>query len=198
MTIPPKGTPKYEIINILRNLVRIMVTCTPFAVFMAMLTDSITSDLPIWLIISIGAILGGLLFIPAKEIGDSFWAMIIFSLEKTLGKPDINEDPNSQKSTEYNNWVQWMRNASPMQIAQKTFVGVARSIGIFMIFVFIVFLTYIAIIFFLSLATVREVTSFMVVFPFILSVLYLFFVLIVVALLALGSKLYFNEYYPYR
>ena len=193
MPTPTKGMPKYEFIKIGRNIVRIIVTGSPLALLIHLLHDSSTFDPPLWLIITIGAVLGGCIFLPAKEIGDSIWAMVTFHIETSLGKPSLADNPSGEQIKEYKDWVQSMRNASPMQIMKSVIPGVARAIGLFMISVYLIVLIVSVI---ENQISPNDIVLFLIVSTVSLFVLYLILVVLVVILLSLGAKLYFNEYHP--
>lgn len=112
--------PKYELIRIARNVIRIVVTGAPIVLIIVLLEDTQFTS-PLWLTIALGAILGGCVFVPAKEIGHSIWAMVVFDIERHIGKPEPGEDPGSAVTIEYEKWVRRMRTTSVLRLMKQLF-----------------------------------------------------------------------------
>ena len=73
-----------------------------------------------WLQITAGAVIGGLLFTPANDIGKTFWEMITAQARKMMGAPEPWEKPYSQRSLEFSARERELRRASLAKVLLAT------------------------------------------------------------------------------
>ena len=62
---------------------------------------TVTKEWPVWLQITTGALLGGLVFTPASNIGNIFWGMVRVQGLRLLGAPEPWEKPYSKRALEF-------------------------------------------------------------------------------------------------
>ena len=77
-------------------------------------------ELDPWLQITAGAVIGGLLFTPANDIGTTFWEMITAKARQMMGAPEPWEKPYSQRSLEFSQFERKLRRASIAKVLLET------------------------------------------------------------------------------
>ena len=117
---------KYEVIKITQNFVRLLLTGAP-VLYIIISLESATFNQPLWLTIILGALLGGIVFIPSKEIGDSIWKIITHYVERAVDKPSPGDADYDRKIKEYNEWADKHRNTTFRQTTRRLFVPALKA-----------------------------------------------------------------------
>ena len=94
---------KREFLRIAHNIIRLGLTSAPI-LYLFWSVEEIIQDPPLWATIMLGAVLGGCVFVPAKNIGDSIWAIITIYVETILRKPQTGDHDYHRRIAEYEKW----------------------------------------------------------------------------------------------
>lgn len=187
------GRVNRELLKIAHNAIRLGLTSAPI-LHLFWGVEQIIPDPPLWATIMLGALLGGCVFVPAKNIGDSIWAVITTYVETILGKPQSGEQDYHRRIDEYEKWQCEIRSASLVQVGRRMTGPAFRGSMIVSAVLALLFLVLIAV------ASVQEGITVQAVAGSIAVSLYLwgffFFVLLVTLLIMLSLllKLYYNEH----
>ena len=77
------------------------------------------NGLPPWLQITVGAVVGGLLFTPANNIGNTFWEITTAKARQTMGAPEPGEKHYSQLSLDFTEYERKLRRESVANVLLK-------------------------------------------------------------------------------
>ena len=114
---------KYELVRILQNILRIVITGAPLIYLIWAIGDATGAEQPLWVTIMLGSILGGCVFLPAKDIGDSIWIIVTSLVERALGKPEIEDECASPSRLEaYSKWKCEIRKATLFEVGRRTLI----------------------------------------------------------------------------
>lgn len=192
MTTHDKKIVSREFTKIGQNIVRLVLTGAPI-IYLSLPIGRLPQP-PLWLTIVIGAFLGGCVFVPAKEIGDSIWTMIVLYAERAVGVPSPGDEDYAQKLKEYEKWANEIRNATLMQVARRAFKRALKG-SICVTFPLMVIALIMSLLFGDSEFDVQIIGILLV--SFVISTLVLIAILTgaIVGLSTLMLKLYYNEHH---
>ena len=109
-----------KILEIIQNVIRIALTLGVFLWISAPFwQNGYDISLPLWGTIALGAVIGGLLFAPANKIGILMWDVITILVRQAVKAPEIDEEPNSERSLRYAEWQRAARKVSLWQLVRK-------------------------------------------------------------------------------
>ena len=194
------GPIKSRILRIVQNVVRMVGTMAPIAVPIGFMysqgTDvlAIINGLPIWAQITIGAVMGGLLFTPANNIGNLFWEMVTVLVRRAIDAPEPGEKPYSQKTLAFAKRKRELRKASLWRVLFE--LSRSAAIPVLIPTVGIGGLVAVAAVVGVMVGEVklRPETSLVIIGVLLgLFVLYIVLLLAAVVPMALAIKLYFHD-----
>lgn len=136
------------------------------------------------------------MFVPAKEIGDSIWAMIVLYVERSLGKPSLDDEDYAHKIKEYRKLEIERRSDSFVQTVRRCLrPSLIASASI------VTFLIVLVIVVFAITTLIDQRFDLQYIANFILGIVaatFILFVTLAMAFLTLSTllfKLYYNEYH---
>ena len=111
--------------QVLQNVFRLGVIVGIPAIFLWQggFLEEKADRLPWWVIIGIGALIGGFVSTPATNIGNLVWAILGAYLRRTIGRqaPEgrTEEETRVLRELEYRKWVRWQQQSSVFLIAGR-------------------------------------------------------------------------------
>ena len=184
---------KLELLKIIQNVIRLGLTGAPILYIIWVLDRAYIGDQPLWLAIMLGSILGGCVFIPAKEIGDSIWAIVVLHVESALGKPTTDDEADQQQIGKYNQWASEMREATLAQTIRRVFIPAAKIAAKIVSPVAIITLAAIIYLGVSRSDPVNTIVLTSISLGIAWGIILLVFTVFVVILLSLLFKLYYND-----
>ena len=184
---------KREFLRIAHNVIRLGLTSAPI-LYLFWSVEEIIPDPPLWATIMLGAVLGGCVFVPAKNIGDSMWAIITIYVETILRKPQTGDHDYHRRIAEYEKWQCEIRSASLVQVGSRMIAPALRGTLIVSGVLALLFLVLIAVASIQEGITLLAVVGGIAVSLYLWGVIFFFLLVALLVMLSLLLKLYYNEY----